>query len=270
MGFEEKHPRNTDGKFSKKTGATAEVTLAESAYPAGFPVDGTNESKIEWAYVNGGVLTVEVDSGTRELSGPFLRAWWDGWRPGDRFNVIGAHLRGSAADGRTNIEMPSLTRSAATDLTKKLRAGDKSLDLSDIGELRRALDEAEYQAVADEADRFLRENYPDARAMVVSFDAFTSEPYIVGVETSEPKPGSGRNYGNIRPVDDGYDELGSFQAEYSHYLQRFENEGLFDEYGTVLIDSFSDYGEFVDPSGSDENSLGLQDSARVYRLSGRS
>lgn len=268
MGFEETaHPRNTDGKFATKTGAAAEVSLTE-AYPSGFPVDGTNEAKIEWAFVNSGTLTVEVDSGTRELGGPLLKAWWDGWRPGDRFNIIGASLPGDAAEPMT-IEMPSDMRTTALSLTEKLRAGDRSLELSDIGDLRRVLDEAEYRAVADDADRFLREVYPEARAMVVSFDAFSGDPYIVGVETSEPEPGSGRNYGDIRPVDDGFDELNGFNAEYSHYLQRFENEGLFDEYGTVLIDSFSEYSEFVDPSDPDENSLGLQDSARVYRLGGR-
>ena len=161
------------------------------------------------------------------------------------------------------------TRAIAQILADKLRAGDNSLELSDIGDLRRALEEAEYRAVANDADRFLREVYPDARAMVVSFDAFSGDPYIVGVETSDPEPGSGRNYGDIRPLDDGFDEVNGFNTEYSHYLQRFENEGLFDEYGTVLIDDNSDYGEFVDPSDPNENSLGLQDSARVYRLGGR-
>lgn len=268
MSFEETaHPRNTDGKFATKTGAAAEVSLSET-YPVGFPVDGTNEAKIEWAFVNSGTLTVEVDNGTRELGGPLLKTWWDGWRPGDRFNVIGASLPGGATEPKP-IEMPSDTRATARILADKLRAGDNSLELSDIGDLRRALEEAEYRAVANDADQFLREVYPDARAMVVSFDAFGGDPYIVGVETSDPEPGSGRNYGDIRPLDDGFDEVNGFNAEYSHYLQRFENEGLFDEYGTVLIDSFSEYGEFVDPSNPDENSLGLQDSARVYRLGGR-
>lgn len=166
-------------------------------------------------------------------------------------------------------DSPSAVRAAALDLTEKLRAGDSSLGLSDIRELRRVLDKAEYQAVAEAADEFLRENYPEARAMVVSFDGFDDGPYILGVEISEPDPDSNRNYGRIRPVDDGHAGLTDFDSEHAHYLQRFEDEDLFNEYGTVLIDDDSEWGEFVDHSGPDEKGLGLQDGARVYRLGGR-
>lgn len=73
-GFDpSQHPRNTDGKFATKTGAAAEASLTET-YPSGFPVDGTTEAKIEWAFVNSGTPTVEVDGRTRELGGPLLKA----------------------------------------------------------------------------------------------------------------------------------------------------------------------------------------------------
>lgn len=260
MAFNESEVvRDQGGRFGEKHGAPAEVSLSR-AYPTGFPENGKNEDKLEWAYVNGATLTVETDGGTKELGGPRLKAQWDAWEPGDRFEIVGAAL-----------PKPALTdaQGVASDLTERLTSGDRSLGLSDISALRSTLNEAEYRAVADDADQFLSEVYPDARAMVVSFDGFSGEPYILGVETSEPQPGSGRNYGDIRPADDGFYELNSFNAEYGHYLQRFENEGLFDEYGTVLTDDANGWGEFVDHSAPNQNNLGLQDSARVYRLSGR-
>lgn len=251
--------RDQSGRFGEKHGAPAEVSLS-STYPAGFPENGRNEDKLEWAYANGATLTVETDGGTKKLDGPRLKAQWDAWEPGDRFQVVGATLPKPA---------PTDAQGIASSLAEKLNSGDRSLGLSGISALRSTLNEAEYRAVADDADQFLSEVYPDARAMVVSFDAYSGEPYILGVETSEPAAGSGRNYGDIRPIDDGFDELTGFNAEYGHYLQRFENEGLFDEYGTVLTDDANGWGEFVDHSAPDQNNLGLQDSARVYRLSGR-
>jgi hypothetical protein len=327
MSFSESaHPRSTDGTFTNKVGAAAEVSLAAPQYPIGFPVNGRNEDKIEWAYVNGASLRVEVDSGTVELAGPRLQKWWDGWRPGDRFNIVGADLprpagdpnfpEGFPANGNTQTkvdwalennatlsvaidpehpeelsgeslqkawdsaqqfhvgfdivaaELPEPLSSELNRVTEKLRVeslDDSGVTLNDISALRTAANRAEYRLLEYEAESYLAENHPEVRGLLVSFDAYNGEPYLVGVETDLPEEGSGRNYGTVKPLIDGYEDISGWEGGYSHYLSRFENEGLFDEYGTVLIDNNSEWGEFVDP----DKGLGLQESARVYRFGER-
>lgn len=258
---ESQHPRATDGTFTNKVGSAAEVSL-DSPFPEGFPTEGTMQEKVDWALANDAALTVSVGDYTveNELSGEQLQ---QSWKLAEQFHV---DLKVSA------VHLPEPFSQEIGRVASRLQneaLDEERVTLDDISVLRAAANRAEYRLVEYEAENFLAEHHPEARGLLVSFDRFSGEPYLVGIETSLPEPDSGRNYGTVNPLSGEYEDISDWEGQFSYCLQRFENEGLFDEYGTVLTDDNDKWGEFVDPGKGTEDSLGLQDSARVYRFGER-
>ena len=258
---ESQHPRATDGTFSNKVGSVAEVSLSP-AFPEGYPTEGTMQEKVDWALANDATLTVSVGDYTveNELSGDQLQ---QSWKLAEQFHV---DFEVSAARlpepfGQEIGRVSARLQSEALD--------EEGVTLADIAKLRASVNRAEYRLAEYEVEDYLEKNHPEVRGVLVSFDRFDGTPYFVGVETSLPEPDGGRNYGEIKPLVDGYEDISSLEGGLSSYLQRFEHEGLFDEYGTVLTDDNDEWGEFVDPGKETEDSLGLQVSASVYRFGER-
>lgn len=174
----------------------------------------------------------------------------------------------SESAGSASRSLPASVRSV-TDALRVEALDEAGLTLSDVSALRAATNRAEYRLLEYEAEDYLAKNHPEVTGLLISFDAYSDEPYIAGVETSLPEEGSGRNYGNVHPLTDGYEDIYAWGNTNSYYLKRFENEEMFDEYGTVLLDENDPYGEFRDPAKGTEHGLGLQTSARVYRFAER-
>lgn len=259
--IESQHPRATDGTFSNKVGSAAEVSL-DPAFPEGYPTEGTTQEKVDWALANDAILTINVGdvSGDNELSGEHLQQTW---KMAEQFHV---DFEISAA--RLPEPFSQEIGRVATRLQSEA-LDEEGVTLTDIAKLRASVNRAEYRLAEYQVEDYLEQNHPEVRGVLVSFDRFDGTPYFAGVETSLPDADNGRNYGEIKPLVDGYEDISDLEGGLSSYLQRFENESLFDEYGTVLIDENQEWAEFVDPGQGTENSLGLPDSARVYRFGER-
>lgn len=164
------------------------------------------------------------------------------------------------ASSRLNNQTNALAESLGID-----SLDDEGVTLNDIWALRSAVNRAEYRLLEYEAEEFLEEHHPEVSGLLISFDSSSGEPYVAGVEISLADPEGGKNYGEVRSINDGYEDVAEWATSYGPCFQRFENESMFDEYGTVLIDADSEWGEFTD----EEDRLGLPTSARVYRFAER-
>lgn len=164
-------------------------------------------------------------------------------------------------------QFPVSLSSEVQGVAEKLRI--ESLDeagvtLNDIYALRSAANRAEYRLTEYEAEAFLAEKHPEVRGLLISFDGYSGAPYVAGVEVDDADLDSGRNYGTVKSLGGKYQDINDWATEFSHSFERFENEEMFDEYGTILIDDNSAYGEFTD----DDGELGTGES-RVYRFAER-
>lgn len=275
MTFNSNQPREADGKFGEKTGAAPDIAL--SSFPEGFPTEAPVSEKVEWALRNGAELTLRTKRSEFTESGLDLAREWNDLPLGAITEVTAVRLlpeedRVITLD-RVKSENPFISGipdpvpAAVRVATEKLRV--ESLDeagvtLNDIYALRSAANRAEYRLTEYDAEAFLAEKHPEARGLIVAFDDFSGEPYIAGVEVDDADPDSGRNYGTIKPLTGEYEDINSWANNFSSSLARFENEEMFDEYGTVLIDDNSAYGEFTDVEGDLE--VG---ESRIYRFAER-
>lgn len=261
MTFDNTQPREADGKFGEKTGAAPDITLSQFA--EGFPADATVAEQVAWALRNDAELTIRTRHNEFTADGLDLAREWNDLPLGAIPEVTAARLPEPE---------PSLSDEVKS-VADKLRfesLDETGVTLADVSALRSATNRAEYRLLEYEAEDFLAKNHPEVIGLLISFDGYSGEPYIAGVETGLPEEGSGRNYGSVRPLTDGYEDISDWEGANSYYLKRFENEELFDEYGEVLIDDDSEYGEFIDPNKNvDGKGLGLQESARVYRFAER-